>query len=198
MLISLQKKLVFLAMAKTGSTAIEQEVAPYCDIIFTGDPRIKHMQVKKFDRFIRPFLGSVKCKDLEIVCLFREPIEWLGSWYRYRSRPSLNGNKNSTKGISFEDFVVAYMSNDPKPFAKVGQQSNFVRRKNGEIGIDTMFRYDQFPLFEAYISDRFSQKFDFKTVNASPLSKLDLSDDTSRKVSDFLATDYEIYESIKR
>lgn len=197
MLISIQKNLAFLAMTKTGSTAIEKELAPHCDIVFSGDPRIKHIQLRRFDRFIRPYLAKVGIKELETVCLFREPVDWLGSWYRYRSRPKLDGHVNSTKGLTFEQFVLEYMSETPAPFAQVGRQSRFVQTKNKTIGVDRIFRYEDFQEVEDFFSQRFSTELNFQRLNTSPKAELTLSDHVTRQIHDYLADDYDIFETLK-
>jgi len=71
---------------------------------------VKHMQLRRFERFLRPYLKSVDHADVETTCLYRNPIDWLGSWYRYRQRDALIGHKNSTADKSFEDFVLSYLS----------------------------------------------------------------------------------------
>ncbi len=198
MLISLQKNIAFLAMTKTGSTTIEAELAPFCDIVFQGAPNVKHIQVRRFERFLRPYLETIGKPDIQTTCLFREPLDWLGSWYRYRRRAALDGKPNSTAHISFDDFVVEYMKDAPEPFAQVGRQSNFVARKNGEIGVDFLFRYEDFDLFADFISERFGERFDFGHLNASPKADLGLTAQNRQKVIQFMRDDYEIFEAIPR
>ena len=42
-----------------------------------------------------------------VVALMREPVDWLGSWYRYRQRDGMARPQNSTREISFDAFVRA-------------------------------------------------------------------------------------------
>ncbi len=196
MLISLKNNIAFLAMTKTGSTSIEATLAPFCDIVFTQDPRVKHMQLRRFERFLRPYLKSLDHDGVETTCLFRNPTDWLGSWYRYRQRDALLGNSNSTAQVSFEDFVLSYLDENPKPFARVGQQSEFIIDKQGNVGIDYLFRYDQFEKFERFMSDRMNQPLKFDHLNASAAKSLELTTGTRTRLEGKLSRDFEIFESI--
>lgn len=170
-------------------------MAPYCDIIFTQSPTVKHMQLRKFERFIRPYLTSINQTQIETTCLFREPIDWLGSWYRYRRRPALSGHANSTDGISFDQFVASYLSQSPKPFAKVGRQSKFVTQKGGGIGIDHLYKYDHFEDFLTFLSTRFDQPLQVPRLNTSPELPLELSAELHSQLETDLTLDFEIYET---
>jgi len=196
MLISLQKNIAFLAMTKTASTSIEAQLAPFCDIVFTGPPKVKHMQARRFERFLRPYLKTIGKEDVQTTCLFREPVDWLGSWFRYRRRAELTGKPKSTADISFEEFVLEYMSDAPEPFAQVGRQSNFIGGSDGSVAVDLLFRYEDFERFSQFVSDLFGENFTFPQLNTSPKLDLELPSDTKRKIVEHLRKDYEIYESI--
>lgn len=185
-------------MTKTGSTSIETVIAPECDILFTGNPRVKHMQFRKYERFIKPYLKSLGHTNVETVCLFREPLDWLGSWYRYRSREKLRGHQNSTSNVSFSNFVESYLSDHPKSFADVGRQSKFVMGKDGITGVNRLFDYDKFEIFEEFLSDRFGKKFNIPKLNSSQSEELYLKQSIKRRLEIELSRDYEIYNTINR
>lgn len=157
---------------------------------------MKHMQLRRFERFLRPYLKSVDHADVETTCLYRNPIDWLGSWYRYRQRDALIGHKNSTADKSFEDFVLSYLSEHSEPSSNVGQQSEFVIDKTGNIGIDHLFRYDHFDEFQRFISDRFNMPLSFDRLNTSPIVHLELSQTTRSRLENKLSRDFEIFESL--
>ena len=196
MLISLKEKLAVLAMTKTGSTSVEAALAPYCDIIFTKDPQTKHMNLRRFERFLRPYLKSAGHGRVETCCLFREPVDWLGSWYRYRSRPALKGNPNSTAEISFAAFVHAYLSDEQPDFARVGRQSEFVSDKSGQIGIAHLFAYENFDQYARFLGDRFSRPLDIGTANRSPSGDLYLPPDLRSRLEEALSADFEIHAGL--
>ena len=110
MLVFTKSRLVFLAMPKTGSTAYHTALGPHADLVITDPPELKHAPIYRCDRFFRPIYDKVCGVELETLAVMREPVSWLGSWYRYRQRPFLNGKPNSTAGISFDDFVSVNQS----------------------------------------------------------------------------------------
>jgi hypothetical protein len=133
MLIAPARGFVFLAMTKTGSTAIESAFGPYAQIVQKNSPQLKHTRYARFERFLAPFLAASGWprESYEVVCAFREPIDWLHSWWRYRSReaiadPSHRAHKNYTGNVSFEEFARAYI-NGTHQFARVGRQAKMVK-----------------------------------------------------------------------
>ena len=102
MLVFIAQKLVFLAMPKTGTTAIEAAMDPWADAVFRTPSGLKHTNIQRFNRFYRKPFESHANGDIETVCVVREPVDWLGSWYRYRSREQLHGRPNSTSHVSFD------------------------------------------------------------------------------------------------
>ena len=196
MLISLSNNIAILAMTKTGTTSVEAALAPHCEIAMSGAPSVKHIQFRKFDRFVRPFLSSVGHDSVETACVMRDPIDWLMSWYRYRQRPEITGKPNSTSGINVNQFVDAYVSDDPPSFANVGRPSRFVENAEGAVGVDHLFRYDQFDRYVGFLSERFGRRLDIERLNVSPKIPANMEPETRRRLTSFFARDYEIYEAI--
>ena len=93
--ISIDKRLAFLAMPKTGTTALHKALVPHCEIRFGRAPRPKHMSMRFFEEFMLPYLREIGAGDTETVCVILEPVDWLGSWYRYLTqfRPKAKSTK---------------------------------------------------------------------------------------------------------
>ncbi|MEF9604569.1 gamma-glutamyl kinase, partial [Paracoccus sp. PXZ] len=96
MLIFLQPRIVLLSVPKTGTTALEQALAPRAEIAFRSRPEIKHLNLRQYLHRIRPLLAPLGEPDFETVAVIREPLDWLRSWYRFRARDELIGHPNST------------------------------------------------------------------------------------------------------
>ncbi len=86
---------------------------------------------------------------------------------------------------------------NPRPFARVGQQYNFVRNKNGKIGVDKLFKYDDLSSFQSFISDLLQKEIKIPMVNVSPSTKLNLSSSTTGQLKKYLTNDYKLYNSIQ-
>lgn len=169
MLVFWAEKLVFLAVPKTGTTAIEGALAPRASLVLRDPPQLKHSPVYRYRRFLAPFFEKAGgAPDLETMAVVRHPIDWLGSWWRYRARPDLTGHPNSTAEVSFDDFVEEYCRGKPAPFARVGSQAKFLLDPDGAIGVDRLFRYEDQPRMIAFLEDRLGGQITLPRLNVSP------------------------------
>ena len=48
-------RLVILSQPKTGTTALDNALAPRASIVVNNPPQLKHMQYRKFMRFVAPW-----------------------------------------------------------------------------------------------------------------------------------------------
>ena len=62
MRVSIKYNFTFLCMPKCASTSIEKVLLPHCQLITDENALIavKHTNAKKYNKFIRPFLGNKK------------------------------------------------------------------------------------------------------------------------------------------
>tara|TARA_R110002020_G_scaffold221331_2_gene429354 strand:+ start:1275 stop:1868 length:594 start_codon:yes stop_codon:yes gene_type:complete len=196
MLIFYKERLAFLSVPKTGTTAYESALAPRADMVISEPPMLKHAPVYRYNRFIRPMFLKVCDVELELMAVMREPVSWLGSWYRYRRRPFMKGKDNSTHEISFDDFVLAYMKGDKPGFADVGSQINFMKSQPNGTGITHYFRYEDQPRLQSFLSDRLGVTLDLKRENVSPDIPLHLSEDVRARFRRKFAEEFALYDSI--
>jgi hypothetical protein len=194
------KGFVFLALTKSGSTSIETAFMTHSQMILRKPPSIKHTPYAEFQRFLQPFLNSrgFPRESYEVVCAFREPIDWLSSWWRYRSREKLANptdpkHRNYTGGASFEHFARAYMEGSER-FAKVGRPSRFVRPCPGEAEVDRIFRYDRLDLLVDFLCEKVGEEVEVGSANTSPERSFSLSEECEIELREFFAPEYCIYE----
>jgi len=176
-----QKNLAFLSMPKTASTSYIHALSPYATITVKGPPNFKHMSLQKFDKVLRPVLEHNSQKTIETLAVIRHPLDWMSSWYRYRLRDSLDCSENSTAGITFDEFVEHYMRNDPPRFARVGNQSSFLKPAGDRPKITHLFQYeDQISLVE-FLKNRLEKEFELPVTNVSPKIRVQISPETEKK-----------------
>lgn len=199
MLVSIDKGLAYLAMPKTGTQALERVLQPLSDIRFGGSPRVKHMNMKTFHRFVLPYLKRIGAGDTETFCVVREPVDWLGSWYRYRRRDDLKIGTKSTKGVSFAGFVEAYLE-DPQPaFARLGGCAAFVAGRDGKPAVNHIFRYENLPAVTDFLSERFRRRLELPRVNVSPRGEnLALPPGLRTRLETERAADFTLYADLAR
>lgn len=197
MLVFWKEKLVLFAVPKTGTTALEGALAPRASMVIRDPAIAKHTPVYRFRRFLRPYFEALEPGvTFETVAVIREPESWLGSWWRYRSRPDLDGHRNSTRDVSFEDFVEGYLSDEVPPFAQVGSQAKFLTRGVQEgPGVDRLYRYEALPRLYADLEDRLGVRLDPPRLNVSPEREAVLSEDTRARMRRKLRKEYRLWEA---
>lgn len=197
MMIFFRERLAFLAVPKTGTSALERALGGKASAIFRDPPGIKHTNARGFERKYRKLFERKDLPPLETMAVLREPIDWLGSWYRYRQRDALSGHPNSTKGLSFDKFVEAYLSPVQPDFAKVGSQSRFVTDEDGELLINHLFAFNQLPTAVRFLERRLNQKIDLKPVNQSKKQNLILASELRQRMLETCALDFDIYRALQ-
>ena len=194
MLIFSQHSLAFIAVPKTGTTAVEMALKPKADILFTK--RYKHMPARIFHAKVAPFLDISLGLHPERFAVMRNPEEQVRSWFRYRSREQKDGSANSTGGISFDAFVLALTSDDPPAFAKIGSQYNMLTSGEGDVLVHQLFAYETPALLQTFLNDRFGQEIVLKQKNVSPPADAPLSDDMRARLRTARAAEFELYDRL--
>ncbi|WP_299559187.1 gamma-glutamyl kinase [uncultured Sulfitobacter sp.] len=198
MLVFFKERLAFLSVPKTGTTAYEKALAARADIVISDPPLLKHAPVYRYNRFIRPMFEKVCDAEMELMAVMREPVSWLGSWYRYRQRAFMTGKPNSTQGISFDDFVLAYMKGKRPGFADVGSQAKFLERQPNGTGITHLFCYEDQPRLQRFLEERLETTLNLTRENTSPPMDVELSSDVEARFRRKFSDEFDLYESITR
>lgn len=196
MLVFYKERLVLLAVPKTGTTALQTALRDRADIIVSDPPELKHAPVYRYNRFFRPMFEKVCDAHMETVAIMREPISWLGSWYRYRRRPFMKGKSNATFNVSFDDFVQAYLRGDQPDFAKVGSQAKFLEPRPNGTRVTHLFRYENPEPLAGFLAERLGEMPELKRENVSPEMTLELSQATEQKYRRKCAEEFTLYQEI--
>ena len=197
MLIFYKERLAFLSVPKTGTTAYENALRDRADLVISEPPMLKHAPVYRYNRFIRPMFVNVCDVELELMAVMREPISWLGSWWRYRQRPFMKDKPNTTHGISFDDFVLAYMKGKKPGFADVGAQSKFLEAQPNGTAVTHLFKYENQDKLQNFLTERLGVTFDLGRENVSPSIKQHLSSDVEDRFRRKFADEFALYNSIE-
>lgn len=187
----------FLCMPKCASTSIEKALNPYSNLsTHKKDTSLKHTNYRNYNKFIKPYIKNANGKDLEAVCLMREPISWLHSWYRYRSRDAIKGSNKSTQNVSFNEYCEAYLSSTPPSYVQRGSQFKFLKDNKGKPGDIKIFKYENLNKIKNYFERKTGQKIEIPTLNVSPKVDYDLDPALEQRLKEFLKVDYEIYNAL--
>lgn len=196
MLVFWKEKLVFMSVPKTGTTSYETALAPHAAMTILDPPELKHAPLYRYNRFFRPMFEKTCNAELDTMAVMREPISWLGSWYRYRRRPYMAGKPNATLDVSFDTFVDAYCQGDPPSFARVGSQAKFLEPRPNGTSITHLFQYEDQPRLIKFLENRLQIKLELPQENVSPAMDLTLSAPIEAKLRRKRAAEFELWESI--
>ncbi|KNG92412.1 sulfotransferase family 2 domain-containing protein [Pseudaestuariivita atlantica] len=196
MLVFWKERLVFLAVPKTGSTAYETALAGRADIVVSNPPELKHAPIYRYNRFFRPMFEKNGAPDMESLAVVRHPVDWLGSWYRFRRRPFMKGKPNATHHVDFNEFVAAYCQGDSPGFANVGSQAKFLEPRPNGTRATYLFRYEDQPGLRAFLEKRLDVTLETARENVSPQMELQLDPKLEGRLRRKFAADFELWDGI--
>lgn len=191
MLVCSGANLVFLAVPKTGTTAIEVALMPHADIVF-GKHR-KHMTARRFHKVIAPFLAETLDVHPETMAVIRNPVDRLRSWYRYRMRGDTDHAGHSTSDLSFDDFIRDVIRDDPPPYARIGNQHSFLCGRAGDILVDHLFAYERQATLRDFLTARLGTPLVFKQKNVSPDIPAPISPEVEAALRDARAPEFALH-----
>jgi hypothetical protein len=194
MLIFLSRELAFLATPKTGTTAVEMALKPHAEIVFARNR--KHITAQRYMNRVRPFLTQTFSAAPEPLAVMRNPVDQIRSWYRYRSQPRLDGHRLSTKTLTFDQFVLEVISDDPPPRAQIGSQFTFLTSDHGALLIQHLFAYERQFAFRDFLSDRLRQDINLKPKNVSPDVPAPLSSEVEAQLRAARADEFALYDRL--
>ena len=194
MLVFSEQNMVFLAVPKTGTTAIEWGLRPKADIIF-GKSR-KHTTGMRYHMKIAPFLLDAYGITPEPIAVMRDPIEQIRSWFRYRHAVKETHSERSTDGHSFDEFVLAVIEEKPPVYAAIGSQFNFLTSRRGTLLVAHLFAYEAQPVFRNFLAERLGDDLKFKQKNVSPDADTRLSPEVEAKLRNARRKEFELYDRL--
>jgi len=195
MLIFTPQALAYVAVPKTGTTAIEAALRPHADIVFKKSH--KHITSQRFRRKIRPFVRDTFGVRLASFAVLREPEDQIRSWYRYRSRDEIRDKPEYTGDLSFDAFVQALLSDDPPPCAQIGSQFRMLSGRGGRLLINHLFAYESLDQLETFLSARFDCPIRFAPRNVSPPIAAELSPQTRARLRSARAAEFDLHARLR-
>lgn len=165
-------------------------------MVYSDPPELKHAPLYRYNRWVRPMFEKVCDAEMDVVAVMREPVSWLGSWYRFRRRPFMNGKENSTSNVTFDDFVLAYCEGKKSGFANVGSQAKFLETQPNGCSVSHLFRYEQQGRLINFLEEQLSTKLVLQKQNVSPAMELTLSPQVDAVLRRKCASEFDRYDSI--
>ena len=192
MLIFWEKRLVFLATPKAGSTAIEVALESLASLAVQRPPELKHVDIAGYHAFVEPWLRHSSQAGFTTAALMREPLAWLQSWYRFRLRDEID--EANDEPIDFEEFVRTYIHDPARMTDGVGSQSRFLSA--GGRQVDRIFRYENMDNFTQFLDEWLDCEISLPRVNVPPAADVTLSPQTEAELRRTLEDDFRLYAEL--
>jgi len=189
---------VLLAMPKCASTSIESALAPYASLVIDRPPSRKHLGCAGFTKRIAPGLAAEghPRESYELVTMFRDPIAWLESWWRYRARLD-DGSDNSTHDLTFEQFARQYVDGDPTAPTPRGRPGQFLT-VDGVVEVDRVFAVERPDAWVTWFSARLGADVCVERRNVSGERVApELSDPMRAELVDYFAPEYAVQSRLR-
>ncbi len=187
MLIFWKERLAFLANTRTGSSSIERALEGLAAVSVMRPPALKHLSAGDFHAHLSPLFTTLGGARFTTVALIRDPVDWLGSWYRYRQREDIAHAAGSSEGMRFADFAESYLAGRIPGIApqtpadggteaatSLGTQADFLCDADGACHVDRLFRYDAIARFLHFLDDRLGCDITLPRLNVAPQGDLAL------------------------
>lgn len=184
---------VLLAMPKCASTSIESALSPYASLVIDKPPSRKHLGCAGFTKRVAPGLADEghPRESYELVSMFRDPIAWLESWWRYRARLD-DGTDNSTHDLSFEDFARSYVEADPSAPTPRGRPGAFLTM-GGIVEVDRVFAVERPEAWLSWFGERLGTDVSVQRRNVSSERVTpDLSNSMRAALVDYFEPEYAV------
>lgn len=197
MLIGLEKRFVFVANTKTASTSIETVLKPHAECHHAGTSERKHIPLMRALNEFPEYFGpdGARAGDYFKFGVMRDPIDWIGSWYRYRK-----GNKVAAPLPKDMDFAAFWAQGDWNVFRRDGSpylQRNLFCDPQGTLLADVVIPYHQLgPMFGA-ICDALGIETTLPRENASRLTDFTLPEAMADTVRAHYAPDYALWDTLE-
>lgn len=185
---------VLLALPKTASTSLERTLSPYATELVASPPGQKHLPARGFVHTRAHDLAAQghPRESYELVTMFREPIAWLESWWRYRARED---SRQSTADLTFEQFARLYLAGDDDAPVPQGRPAKFIHAQ-GAVAVDRVFSVDRPDVWSAWFSERLGVPLEFERRNASTAGRGELLDDTRAALVAHFAPEYDVWRRL--
>jgi hypothetical protein len=186
---------VLLAMPKTASTSLERALAPYATEVVGSPPGQKHLPARGFVHSRAPRLAEQghPRESYELVTMFREPIAWLESWWRYRARED---SRQSTADMTFEEFALRYLAGDGDAPVPRGRPARFIQAR-GTVAVDRILSVERPEVWSAWFSERVGAPLEFERRNASEAERGELAFATREALAAHFAPEYEVWRRLQ-
>lgn len=191
MLAAPQHGFVYLAASKTGSTSVQRALRPYAHLEYRTPPYQKHMGPLRFEDEVAPLLTADGfARDSYVtIAMIRHPVDLVVSWWRYRSRPELEGQPRSTAGTTIDEYAERVLAGE----GGFTRPSTWLAGTDGAVMVERLWRYDHIDALLAWAGERVGTSLELPRLNQSPERPAALDPALRRRLEELFAPELAIY-----
>jgi hypothetical protein len=194
MLILWDARLVLLATPRCASTALQAALVEQADAALAAPWKLNHLTAARYARHISPLLEDLGAGGFRVAGLIREPVSWIGSWYR--GQRDIGGD-DGTRFESFAEFVDAYISEGSPLAAEIGDQSRYLVTRRGIVATD-LHAYEDIAGFLCFLQDRIGTRFKLPRENVSSEADMTLAPALEQRLRRRLYRDIRLHRMARR
>ncbi|MEM1429395.1 MAG: hypothetical protein AAGG09_08050 [Pseudomonadota bacterium] len=199
MLISISHRFIFVANSKSASSSVETALRPFCEIERGGAPNRKHIGMpgilNVYDFLFRE--ERLARHTFFAFGVMREPLDWIGSWYRYRA-----GNRKLPTALPAGMTFAEFWERQDWTFRDRAGQKNLQSRRflgaDGEPLVDMIVPYDRVAEDLSKIADAMDLDLKLPRRNRSRITERPslIPDFLESDLRAHFAEDYALYDRL--
>ncbi|MBV9991199.1 MAG: hypothetical protein JOZ72_07880 [Alphaproteobacteria bacterium] len=168
MLLSLNKKFLFIANLKTASTSIERVLSNHCELRLTQSNHAKHQTFIEFAERFKWMLSLTNVEDLFVFGVIRDPVDFVLSLYNSHKREQFKENPRLYTGdMDFARFITQWVPRNADQLKN--QYLRFVSTE-GRLITNLLISYDKIDAGLEMVANRIGvpELTKLPRANASP------------------------------
>lgn len=189
MIISIEKKFIFVANLKTASTSIESALRPHGDIVVRQSELGKHLPLAEIQKRFKWIFDTIGLDEFFKFGVIRDPLDYALSLYKSHRHEKFKDNpKLYTGDMSFDDFLVVWVPNNK---GQLQPQIDKFIDASGNLAMDQLVVYSElekkFPEVMAKVG---VPEIELPKMNVSPKADVDVTDSARLHLEALMERDY--------
>ncbi len=176
MIVDFERKIIFVHIQRTGGTSLKKAYRSICrsnlvngtNIVIRERSRAAHWPIHKVMEFVKTRSYDGNFSDWFKFTYVRHPLSWMQSQYRFILANRQHPQHSQISSLdNLEEFILWYLDKRNEMRGPICQL-DFLVLPDGGIGVDQIFRLEEFEAGLDSLSERIGCALPFEHKNASP------------------------------
>ncbi|MCL7745479.1 sulfotransferase family 2 domain-containing protein [Guyparkeria hydrothermalis] len=196
MIISIEKKFIFIANLKTASTSIESELRPHGDIVVRRSELGKHLPYAQIQKRFKWLFDVIDEGEFFKFGVIRDPVDYALSLYKSHRHEKFKDNPRLYTGdMSFDDFMEVWVPNNK---GQLQPQIDRFIDIDGNLSVDQLIVYsDLDKRFPEVMKKLGIPEITLPRMNVSPDFEVEVTDYAKSRLKTLMERDYKAIANVK-